>query len=192
MKNNIIGRAKINFGKVALWGTRRINACDVEMELRVTGGEPTFTMNGKERVYTGKYTPRRLEFSVCGNVWNNLHTDIVMGGQYLDDMPVKNPRFAEIRELWRKYHLNTMHAGTPRQEYMVRKWEAAGNRYEYKAVCEYLDSIGLRKTIWDGKDYEYGHGWLYFPIPRKDLKRIVEIMREYGNVSDAINEWVEV
>ena len=26
----------------------------------------------------------------------------------------------------------------------------------------------------------------------EDLKRIVEIMREYGNVSNAINEWLEV
>lgn len=187
--NNIIGRAKIEFGKYAVYGHQKRNMCDVEMELRVIGGEPTFTMKG---VYTGKYTPRRLEFAVCDNVWNDLHTDIVMSGQCLDDMPVKEPLFCEIRELWHKYHLNTLHAGTPRQEYMVRKWESAGNRYDYKAVCEYLDSIGLRKTIWDGKDYEYGHGWLYFPIPRKDLKRIVEIMREYGNVSNAINEWLEV
>lgn len=189
--NNTIGKAKIEFGKYAVYSRQKSNMCDVEMELRVTGGDPTFTMNGKERVYTGKYTPRRLEFSVCGNVWNNIHSDIVMAGQCLDDMPVKNLLFYEIRKLCHKYHLNTMHAGTPRQEYIVRKWEAAGNRYDYTKVCEYLDSIGLRKTIWDGKDYEYGHAWLYFPIPRKDLRRIVEIMREYGKVSDAINEWME-
>ena len=184
-----IGKCKIDFGKVALWGTRKVNACDVEMELRIVGGDPTFVMNGKERVYTGKYTPRHLEFSVCGNVWDNIHSDIVMGGQCLDEMPVNNPLFREIRELWKKYHLNTMHAGTPRQEYLIRKWEAAGNKYDYTEVKNYLESVNMLKTIWKGKDYVYGHGLLYYPIPNKDLKRIVEIMREYGKCSD---EWMEV
>lgn len=81
-----------------------------------------------------------------------------------------------------------MHAGTPEQEEAIAKWKAEGNEYDYKKVCEMLknrglyevpltaDLIGTRKA--DGKPYKYGHGWVIFNIPEKDLAEIKNFFAE--------------
>lgn len=51
--------------------------------------------------------------SISGKVWNARHSDIIMGGQCLDDIAspymIGNETFSEILRLWRLYHLNDMH-----------------------------------------------------------------------------------
>lgn len=81
-----------NFGKIAFYGNKKINDVDVELELKEE--------NGKSKM------------SICGNIWNNLHTDIICGGQCLDEMlPFfkRNNLFLKLYGWWKKYHLNNMH-----------------------------------------------------------------------------------
>jgi hypothetical protein len=121
-------------------------------------------------------------FSVSGELWNNLHTDIIRGGQCINalynDFPElqQNKLYCEIMELWQKYHLNDMKAGTPEQERAIKEWKAQGNVYNYEKVCDYLKSIDLYEVPLDGKLYKYGSGWLKEEIPENDLLRIKEIM----------------
>ena len=83
-------RRVFNFGKVAYYGNRKINMVDLECELRDWNGYP--------------------EFTVCADVWNNLHTDIVAGGQMIDELPEQfkhlkhNTLYMAIMDLWQKYH----------------------------------------------------------------------------------------
>lgn len=50
-------------------------------------------------------------FSVCGELWNNLHTDIIQGGQCIDSLSkeykalANNKLYAEMEALWKAYHL---------------------------------------------------------------------------------------
>lgn len=50
-------------------------------------------------------------FSVCANLWNRLHTDIIWGGQCVDDLKntykslANNKLYCEMYDLWRAYHL---------------------------------------------------------------------------------------
>lgn len=52
-------------------------------------------------------------FSVCGDVWNNLHTDCYMCGQCVDEI-AEMPEFKdnelvkELYRLWKLYHLKNM------------------------------------------------------------------------------------
>ena len=87
-------RKVFSFGKVAYNGKRKINEVTLEIELRDLNGYP--------------------EFTACAKVWNNIHTDIVAGGQMIDDL---YNRFAELRlsvlyktimQLWEKYHLHNI------------------------------------------------------------------------------------
>lgn len=50
-------------------------------------------------------------FSVCANVWNARCSDIICGGQCLDEIAqyIDSPLYSEIRRLWKLYHLNDMH-----------------------------------------------------------------------------------
>ena len=87
-------KRKINFGKYAVNNPKiRNNEIVIELELR--------------------NTDKGVEFSACGDVWNAHHTDIIMGGQCIDDlMPYlkHNKTYLTILDLWQKYHLNGMNA----------------------------------------------------------------------------------
>ena len=87
-------RKTFNFGKIAYYSNRKENLVTVEIELKEKeNGEKVFT--------------------ACGDIWNRLHTDIISGGQNLDEIaktPVGNNKiFKEIYRLWKLYHLNDMH-----------------------------------------------------------------------------------
>jgi hypothetical protein len=185
-------KAKLQFGKIAYTNNRKENAVDVTIELREKGGEKTFTIDPatKERIYTGNTAPTYTELSICGNIWNRLHTDIYCGGQCLDTM-IKykslrnNPLFNEIYGYWKKYHLNGCHVGTPEQEQLVREWESEGNRYDYTAACEMLKSKGKYEVLFTGKTigrmynnepYKYGHAWIVNDLPEDVKARIEEII----------------
>lgn len=162
-------KTKISFGKVDGYGNGR-KSCEItlEVELRDTDKGP--------------------EFSVCGNLWNNIHTDIIWGGQCVDDLfwkfgkQMQNPKlYAEILELWKKYHLNGMHAGTEEQEDYLDQYksEHPNWRYDYSEACIILKCAGLYEVEVDGKPYQYGHGWLYREIPEVSLNRIKKIIEIY-------------
>lgn len=179
-------KTTFKFGKIAATNNRKENAAEITVELRTCGGEPTFTINPKtkEREYTGNHTPVYVELSICGNVWNRLHTHIVMGGQCLDSMKRylnHNDTFMKLYDYWKRYHLNGMHAGTPEQEAAINEWKAAGNRYEYTAACEELKRRGLYTVNYtglavgkryDNEPYIYGHGWIVNELPGNVLIEI--------------------
>ena len=93
--------------------------------------------------------------------------------------------FNEIYGLWKKYHLNGMHAGTPEQEAAIKEWETAGNRYDYKAACEMLKKINLYEVNYTGasvgrmynnEPYKYGQAWLIQELPGNVLLRIEHLL----------------
>ena len=179
----------LEFGKIDYNKSGRRNCLvTVDVELRERGGEKTFAIDPKtkEKIFTGNETPKYCELSICGNIWNPRKTDIYCGGQCLDEIAkyVKNPLFKEIYTLWKNYHLNGMHAGTPEQEKVIDEWKAKGNKYEYNAVCEYLKSINLYEVKYSGLSvgkrynnelYKYGHGWIIQELPENVKNRIIEI-----------------
>ena len=199
MKNRVF-KARVSFGKINYTGSGNRYPAEIEMELRECGGDPVFQIVNGERVYTGETTPRYIEFSACGTVWNTRHTDCYMGGQCIDDMGryIKSPKFRKIAKWWKQYHLNGMNAGTPEQTAAIKAWEAAGNRYDYTAACEMLKSRDLysipfwgRTTgkEWSGELYCYGHGWIINDIPAADLQSIADFIA--AERAEAIPEWLQ-
>ena len=120
-------------------------------------------------------------FSCSGTLKNKYYE---CGGQCLDEILQAFPDNAEIKilhTLWKKYHLNDMHAGTYEQEQALEKAVNDGvltsyGANNYKETCDYLKSIGLYEVIYNGKPYKYGTGWLTFDIPKHDLDVIKMLM----------------
>lgn len=67
----------------------------------------------------------------------------------------------KLLDIWDRWHLNTMRAGTPRQQAILRPWLKRNQNKDYTEQCDYLFSHGL--LIDDG--YKYGTAWLYEPLP---------------------------
>jgi hypothetical protein len=154
-------RKEFTFDKVAYTSSRRVNQPVIEMELRGVDTD-------------------KPELSICGELWNATHTDIVMGGQCLDEMKKFkelrfNTLFKKLYKWWKLYHLNDMHAGTVKQEQALDDAKKSGVKiYSYDDSCKYLESIGLLED--DG--YKYGSAWLYRQIPDDDYKEILELLEQ--------------
>jgi len=163
----------IDFGKIDFYGTgKKINSVDVEIELKDNG-----------------------RFSVCGDIWNNKHTNIIVCGQCLDEMlPFfsHNELFKKIYKFWKLYHLNDSHAGTPEQEAVVERWlKRTKNKYDYEKVCTYLkhrkmykipakkaDPYRKKDSSKIGIPFEYGTEWLFWEIPEEDKTEIQKLLAD--------------
>lgn len=89
----------IKFGRIAYYSKRKIYPVEVTIELRDSDTD-------------------KPEFVVSCEVWNSKRTDTVMGGQCLDSVALyfKNDKLYQlILNLWKKYHLNGLNAGTAEQ-----------------------------------------------------------------------------
>lgn len=186
MNEKLYGRKIVDLGKINYMGTGKRYPVDIKIEIRERGGEKTFTIDPvtKEKNYTGKTTPKYIELSICGNIWNTMHTDVVCAGQCLDTMYKflhNDPTFKKIYKWWKKYHLNGMHAGTIEQEKVIDEWKKQGNKYDYTAVCDVLKQYNMYEVLYTGKSvgkyydnelYRYGSAWLIQDIPGDDLQEI--------------------
>lgn len=119
--------------------------------------------------------------SICGSVKQGRN--YVCGGQCLDDylaISCNNYKnlYKVVSELWNKYHLNDLHAGTTRQTKALN-WLKENNKdfdYDYGKSCNFLEDNGLLVDKVDGQDYTYGHSWLFEKIPDSEMKKIRTIL----------------
>lgn len=113
--------------------------------------------------------------SICGTVRDGAG-ELVAGGQCLDEIFSRRDAmpWIDLYRLWKKWHLNDMTAGSPRQEAAVAAWRL-DHRYTYDDACAMLKRVELYddwQYLVDGKPYVYGTSWLYRPIDKKDLRDI--------------------
>lgn len=154
-------RHVLRLGKVAARGGWKVNAVELELELRTSE--------------TG------VELSICGSIWNNMHTDIVSGGQNIDEIAKLFPRawrVQRIKEIWQRWHLNHLHAGC---EHQRADWDASeqievnGERKRVGWVYETEHPRGLLMKKCATCGYAYGSAWLKEEIPSDVLREVREL-----------------
>ena len=149
----------LSFGKVDYNGSGRKN-CRVSIEIKLVDGN----------------------LSICGSIWNPAETDLYSGGQNLEEIARLLPDNAKVQrivEVWRRWHLNDMRAGSPAQEEWLRAnpVKAAYPVSSYDVACAALAGAGLNPDpnyTRDGKPYAYGSTWLKEELP-------VDIVTEVEN-----------
>lgn len=130
-------------------------------------------------------------FTAHAGIWNCRKTDYVAVGQMfnepiLGDIEDRYVLFRIIKSMWRKYHLNNLHAGTIAQEKALKNRRG---RRTFESDCEFLKSKGLYKVDYKGKKYHYGSGWIYQPIPKEDLKKIEYILNTESQ--EQLEKWAK-
>jgi hypothetical protein len=130
-------KKKISFGKVDGYGNGRKN-CSVDVQVSISENN-----EGQARL------------SIQGNVWNAGHTDIISGGQNVDEMLrlVDDPKMREIAEVWKRWHLNDMRAGCEHQ-----RTQSKGS-VEVGQECPECS-------------YRYGSAWLYEELPPEIIEQV--------------------
>lgn len=91
-------------------------------------------------------------------------------------------RFADV---WDRWHLNDMRAGSPAQETYIREHLNDGKRREYPEVCALLESAGLNPDPETG--YRYGSAWMREEVPA-DV--IAWLFSDAVPVTDVAPAWV--
>lgn len=178
------------FGKVAYYGSRKENLQTIKIELKDSDKGPVFSAS-------------------CG-IWNRIHTDIVAGGQCIDEIKGGSKVLKEIKRLWKLYHLNDTNAGTVEQDAAIESakadgtWEKVQTRLDsiekekypysyhsashYDVACEVLKEKKLYEvTLEDGTPYHYGQSWLYRAIPEDDLAKI-KLLLDTTKTKEELNE----
>lgn len=146
-------RKKIEIGKVDYEGKGKVNSVDIEYSL----------VDGR--------------FSASGNIWLSSKKDIISGGQNLDEIAElfpSNELVQRIVQVWKKWHLNDMNAGSPRQTEFLEKLDLP-NYNHYEVAKEKLKEAGLdpdESFFYQGKPYSYGSAWLSVEIPSDVVSEI--------------------
>lgn len=155
---------KITFKNVSLAGDSRRMRVDVKLALKEN--PYVFTCSAAITPYNAR------DSIICGQCLDTIKNYTSLKG---------DQTFSVIYDLWKKYHLNDLHAGTPNQEAAIREAIANGTLkdYDYTQVVSYLKSIGLYRDEsyqYNGEAYAYGTGWLYEAIPDNDIATIKKII----------------
>ena len=108
---------------------------------------------------------------MCG-IW---HSQGQIYDQLTDESLVPNSNYVyedllEIQRIWKRYHLNDMRAGTPKQEEFVREWQLT-HAYDYTEVCKALSEADL---LYDN-GYKYGSSWLREEVPLEVIKYLFSL-----------------
>lgn len=130
--------------------------------------------------------PRYTELSITAEVWypGDRHNDPGQCGQCIDTVRehwgAHNPLVTELCEIWERWHLNGMTAGTHAQNEHLRAHPPEPPSYPvgyYEKACATLKEAGL----YEDQGYTYGSAWLVEELPQDVIKRLGEICRELGD-----------
>ena len=128
--------------------------------------------------YELRQTDKGLEFAAQGEVWNPSETDIYCGGQCVDELVDKYghfPKAKRLKAIWKRYHLNSMKAGSAVQEQYLREHplDPETHKYpknHYAVAGAVLAAAGLNP---DPTGYRYGHAWCYEPLPQEIIDEVM-------------------
>jgi hypothetical protein len=112
-------------------------------------------------------------FSMQAEIWNPRETDIYCGGQCVDTIAAMFPHDKKAQrmvEVWKRWHLNGMKAGTPAQESYLREHpvNAVYPESHYDKASEALQAAGLNPD----NGYKYGAAWLREDLPPEVIAEI--------------------
>lgn len=127
-------------------------------------------------------------FSMCAHVWNLRKTDHYCGGQCVDRVAAyfpHNKKAERMVQIWKRWHLNDMRAGSPAQEEFLRANPVTFTYPEshYEKAGAALAAAGINPDpnyLRDGKPYIYGHAWITEELPAE----IVAEIESWSNAQD--------
>jgi hypothetical protein len=85
-----------------------------------------------------------------------------------------NPEIAELCDLWERWHLNDLVAGTRKQMEVIRsmgKCPVPAGWYAWACL-----NLKTQDLLVD-QGYTFGHEWLYEPLPAKVVKRVKTLVK---------------
>lgn len=132
----------------------------------------TVVWDGARLSITGVEGPRSdgNALGACGQIDTTLREDKRETWTYKPGWD--EAMMTRLLEVWGRWHLNDLKAGTPKQEEFIREWNET-NRYDYVEACNALGEAGLLVDYdylppdedGENRGYRYGTAWLTEEVP---------------------------
>lgn len=104
---------------------------------------------------------RNGDAQCCGQIQDTIR-EYIADGAYVPAEGWTQALAMDFVEIWNRWHLNRMNAGTPAQMGILR---AAGLPRNYETACNTLRRVGMLEVMRDGKPYRYGQAWIFEEVP---------------------------
>lgn len=146
----------------------------LEMEVeKVTGMNNMRTINlkpiksWKEFSISGfaQYRPQ-CDYSYCGQIQDEIRENV----DKYKFLAIPKEKIIKILELWDRWHLNDLHAGTRKQEALLKKSKI----HDYTERCNFLTSNDFQID----RGYMYGSAWLVELLPPTFIDDLQELLGE--------------
>jgi hypothetical protein len=148
----------------------------------LTTGPFRVTLECNVENYLNKSSPKRTidlenihEFnrlSIVGDIYRGGRMESC--GQVYDAVRAlfkDNVSIQMICDIWQRWHLNDLKAGTREQNAVIDKVFSDEHRYNYDEACEVLKE----KNLYVDRGYKYGSEWLVEPLPQDIINKVREL-----------------
>lgn len=122
-----------------------------------------------------------LELGISGGIWNFKNTDYLCVGQIQGDLrsrledkalvfhdeSLTEEKLKRLLDIWDRWHLNTLNAGTREQNQKVKERLTEEN-YTYPGACIVLKNSDL----YEDRGCRYGSTWLVELLPEEVIEEI--------------------
>lgn len=155
---------EIEFGKIAYTNENRKSNL-VTLKVRLT----KHSESDKLDIY-GKELKNYYSLGISASVHNHIKTDIVAGGQLLDEL-IKfeslksNDLFVKLYNIWKRWQFHDLHAGLKVQADFIKD---NLKEYDYTRACRLLKDANLYEI----NGHKYGNGWLVEELPSEVVEFI--------------------
>lgn len=118
------------------------------------------------------------KFSASGGIWKSNKSDYETCGQMVDELLKYFPDdqlLQRIVQVWKKWHLNDLTAGSPKQMEFLEQIGPGPSGDYYSWAVEKLTEAGLNPDpdlTYNDKPYMYGSAWLHTEIPASVVAEI--------------------
>jgi len=152
-------------GKLRMYDGAPLVRLFVEVEVHHTNDRTT-DLSQPELSITGVEGPKANgdAFGSCGQCVHSLDELEVLEDGWTPEM------VATLRDIWNRWHLNAMRAGTIAQTEHLRTLTFPGYPVShFDWAKEQLAAVGLQPDTSVDPPYSYGSAWLYEPLPEATL-----------------------
>jgi len=116
-----------------------------------------------------------LTLSIVGDVWNRKgYIASCQCVSTIREIWGHIPEVSELCDLWERWHLNDIIAGTRPQTAALATEARPDDANYYDWACELLK----RKGLFIDRGYEFAKSWLFDPMPAKVVARIRTLVKK--------------
>lgn len=165
------GKTAVNFRKTVSPGLAPSGRRRARVTVHIEYQDGKLSLSGDHGGSRGQINMRFAHRDSKHN--DNRYSAPIRAGAFKFDKSWTAKHWLDLLDIWKRWHLNDMRAGTPEQEQHLREnpVNAVYPQSHYDLACESLAKAGLNPH----NGYSYGSKWLREEVPAEVLEQLAKL-----------------